>query len=244
MRGEEVEKGRPRRWVAERPRPLRERAGITGHRCVEDQRGERELVDDLGLCDRPVAEVGDVLLMGHVRLGDDEHVGVGVVEYRPDQSDHIVGLGSVERRGALLLPQESNGIQADDAGTAPGVREDHVEDAQQRCRAAVVEIDLISAERGPYPQGVVASGERGEERRGAGTDGGRKVRVRVGAAEKPSVRGITREESAEPLALGGHVIDHCVHHQPPAGCNAGHVLPGPVSLIDPVVVRDRETVIG
>ncbi|TMD04566.1 MAG: hypothetical protein E6J02_12535 [Chloroflexi bacterium] len=60
-------------------RPAGESFRIFRRQRVEDERRQREVVDELRLIG-PVAEVGDIVPVGHVGLGDQEGVGRHLVE--------------------------------------------------------------------------------------------------------------------------------------------------------------------
>ena len=129
--------------------PFRKTGGIAGMEGVQDQRGERELVDHLGLV-RAIAKVGDVLLVGDVGLGDEDHMRGDRVQYGPEELDHAVCLLKVDTGSADLFPQIRDGVQADDLGALFDVEEENLDDSQQHVGIGIVEINLIRAKGRPH----------------------------------------------------------------------------------------------
>ena len=113
--------------------PTSLRRGVAGDERVQHQRRQRELVDHVGLVGA-VAEVGDVLGVRHVGLGEQLGAGRECVDERPPQLDDGVGLRQVDARGAGLLPQEADGVQPDRRRAALEVAEQHVGELEQRLR--------------------------------------------------------------------------------------------------------------
>ena len=65
--------------------------GVAGGKGVQHQRCQGELVDHLGLVGA-VAEVADVVGVGHVGLADQQHLGGHRVEYGSPELHDLVGL--------------------------------------------------------------------------------------------------------------------------------------------------------
>ena len=131
--------------------PGAEPRGGAGDEGVQDQRRQRELVDEVGLV-LAVAEVGDVLRVGDVGLGQQPRARGHVVDQGPPELDDRVGLRQVDAGGAGLLPEEPDGVEPDGRGTTREVAEQHVGQLEQRGGVPHVDVDLVLAERRPGPR--------------------------------------------------------------------------------------------
>ena len=107
--------------------------GGAGDERVQHQRRQRELVDEVGLV-VAVAEVGDVLGVRNVGLGEQPRPGRDLVDEGPPQLDDGVGLRQVQARRAGLLPEEPDRVQPDRRGAADEVAEQHVGELEQGLR--------------------------------------------------------------------------------------------------------------
>ena len=58
---------------------------------VQGQGWQGEVVDELGLI-VPIAEVGDIVLVGHIGLGDQGHARGSMVQYPAQELDDAVCL--------------------------------------------------------------------------------------------------------------------------------------------------------
>ena len=101
--------------------------GVAGVKGVQNQGRERELVDHLGLV-RAVAKVGDVLVVGDVGLGDENHVRRDRVQDGAEELDHPMRLLQVDAGGADLFPQVGDSVQADDLGPFFDVQQKDLDD--------------------------------------------------------------------------------------------------------------------
>ena len=98
-----------------------------------------------------VAEVRQVVAVGHVAFGDQHDRGIVEVDQRAQELDDLVGALIVQRRRARFLPEKRDGVEAQHADTVLDVEANDLDEAQQDLGIAEIEIDLIRPERAPDP---------------------------------------------------------------------------------------------
>ena len=115
VRGQEIEEGGPARGQRQPGGPGGERPRAAGLERVEDEGRQGKVVDQLGLV-RPVAEVGEIVRVGDVGLGDQPDARRKLIQDGAKELDDPVGLRQVDAGGADLLPKVGDGIQTDELG--------------------------------------------------------------------------------------------------------------------------------
>src|SRR5262249_30097946 len=140
-------------------------------------------------------------------------------------------------------------VEADEAGAAPDVVEQDLDDAQQHTLVAVVEVHLVGAERRPYEARAVDRAEGSQEVRGPRPEDETQVVAvdRVPRAERDEEileGGVPVQVALEPAALRRDVVEDAVEHQPEAAAQLVEVLPAAEARVDLLEVDDREAAIG
>ena len=209
---------------------------------MQQQRRQAELVDHVRLV--AVAEIADVLGMGHVGLGEQHQARLQHLQHIAQQLDHLVRLRQVDAAGADLFPQIGNGVEADDLGAVMDIEQQNIQKLEQHIRVGEVDIDLVVAERAPNPALAVGRLHRAQQRRGARAGDGAEVGLRLHLDEIVALGGHAVAVGAEPVALAGDVVDDQIQHQPIVLAELLDVVPATQFRVHRAVVDDRKTVVG
>ena len=97
--------------------------------CVQQQRRKAELID--GMCLVSVAEVADVLLVRHIGFRQQNGPRRKIIDQVAHQLDDRMRLGQMHARRADSLPQETDGVQANDGGPVLDVQQQDVQRLEQ-----------------------------------------------------------------------------------------------------------------
>ena len=239
--GGEVEEGAAWRQVGQGSGPFCEVFSGAGLEGVEEEWGEGELIDHVGLV--AGTEVGEVFAVGDVCFGDEDDVGGDDVEDVAQEFDDLVGLGEVDAGGADLFPEIGDGVESDDPDAAVDVVEEDVKKFEEDIGIGEVEVNLVFAEGGPDVAGAVAGLGEGEEGVGAGSDDGGEVGLGVGLDEVVAGGGDAADVVSEPATVARAVIEDEVGHEAEVARDGLDVFPGAEFGSDLAVVNDAEAVV-
>ena len=112
MAGRKVEVGASHGCRRHGALPAAQIGRIAGHHRVQDQRRQRKVIDRMRLA--PLAEITQVFRLGHVGFGQKDDLFGRIITQHADQLNDGMGLWQMNRRRADFLPQERDGIEADD----------------------------------------------------------------------------------------------------------------------------------
>ena len=218
--------------------PVRHRFHMSGEQAVQQQRGQREIIDavDLG---------GDLDLLLVIRMHLDEDLQPALDALLAQTADEFEALRRHEAGGVGLLGTVADGVEPDVAD----VRGGHlVEDRHQVFPAFSrigVDVHLLRGERGPHQAGLAAASVVGERQtRARPVDTGQLLlggAVGVDAAQRQEHRIVFRllplgEHVLELPGLPAHVVHDGVDHDAVRLGEVGHVVPRAQPRIDRGVV--------
>ena len=192
---------------------------------VEQQRRQREVINQVRLV--AVAEIRDVLMVGHVGLGNDHRFVAGVLDEQAHETDDFMSLRQVHAARALLLPQEADRIEAEPLHALIEVVADDAQAFHQHFGIGEVEIDLIRREGAPNVLLTVEGFHLGEQRTGTRANDIGPITLGVGGNEVVLARLFTPEELLKPRTLRGTMVEHHVPHDLVVLSQTLHVTPLP-----------------
>src|SRR5688572_15749276 len=100
---------------------------------------------------RAIAEVGEIVHMRHVGLGDEYYLRRNLVQHSAHELDDVMRLGEMNACCADLLPQIGDCIQPDEPGATFDIEQEHVERGKEDGGIAEIQVDLVCAKRSPNP---------------------------------------------------------------------------------------------
>ena len=215
--------------------------GPARQQSVQDQRRQREVVDDMRLV--PFAKIAQVFGLWHVCFGE-QHDGLHrVVAQKPHEFDDGVGLRQVDRWRSDLFPKKRHCIEADDLHAVVDMGADGPQKLQQHLWVAEIEVDLIMAERAPDVARAVFRFDPLQQWRGARPHNHGMVKRWIGFEKELVVGRLALSVGVKPRALARDVVEHKIGHQLELIRDAVDVSPITKLRIDRIIVGDRKSVV-
>ncbi|MPL99986.1 hypothetical protein SDC9_46209 [bioreactor metagenome] len=237
----EVEIGATQRRRRHRPQPAPQVPHRARQHRMQHQGRQRELIDHMRLV--TPAEIAQVLGLGHVRLGQQDHRLGRVIRKQPHQLHDRMGLRHVDRGRARRLPQEGHRIEPDDPHAFVDMQPQDAQDLEQHLGVAEIEIDLIVAEGAPDMARPRRRRHRAQKRRGARPHHRAQIVPGRGLHEEAVIGRLALEIGGEPGTLRRDMVQHHVRHQAEGRADATDVGPVPKRGVDLAVIHHREAVV-
>ena len=226
--------------------PVGDRFGFAGGQGVQQQAGDREIVDAIDL-------VGDGDLLLVVGMHFDQCFQAAGFGFRLDPADEVEGLGGHEAAGLGLLGAVADRVEADVADVAAGQLVENGQQVIPTFFGIGVDIDLLRGEGGPHETGLAAPRVVGERQARARTVNAGEV-LFGGAIGEDARHGeehrvvgavfAALHDVLELLGFPGHVVDDGVDHDVVRFGQLGDVIPCAQARVDFGVVHRVESGVG
>ncbi len=209
---------------------------------MQNQGRQGEIIDRMGLFAAP--EIGQVLGVGHIGFGEQDHRFCGVIGQKPHQFHDGMGLRQVDAIGADLFPQKRHRIEPDDAHPLVDMQPHDPQKFEQNLGVGEIQIDLIMAEGAPDMARPIGGFDLAQQGLRAGAHHLAQIVVGTGFKEKPVIGRMALQIGVEPDRLRGHMIEHQIGHQQKLRPDARDVLPIAQNGIHGAIIRHRKSVVG
>src|SRR5262249_31295416 len=174
--------------------------GAARQQSVQDEWWKREIVNELRFV-RAVPEVGHVVAVGDVGLGDQHHLRRHLVEQRAPELDDAVCLWKMNAGRVDLLPEIGDRVKPYESSTPRDVEKQDIDQRKQHLRLVEVQVHLVSAECRPDLLLPCLSGEGREQGKRAWPHDPAEISGVIDRYEPASVAWIVAKEALKPFAL-------------------------------------------
>lgn len=152
-------------------------------------------------------------------------------------------LRPVQTGGADFFPQKRDGVQPDEPGAVPHIKQQRRQGRQQHLGILEIQVYLVRAEGGPHfprPGGGWEFGEQGQRTR---PDDLRKIGIAGDHDKEIAERWIITKETLKPFALRGQMIEHRIEHQIKFRSEPPEVRPCAIRRFNREIVLHRKTIV-
>ncbi len=114
---------------------------------MNDHRRQAEIINQMRLV--LITEIGQVFKQRQIGFGNEQNIGMYRRGRQSQCLDDLVRLIQIDRTGPGHLPDKADGIQPHDPDAMFKIFQNDLQDFKKHIRVAVIQIDLIIAERAP-----------------------------------------------------------------------------------------------